>query len=780
MNTGGFDLENFHNGDTTIDGNLTISGNITIGASSGQSEYLDSGDYTDFIIIRGSQWTSLGLQPSTNYRYAKNGNIVQIYLALTGLLNAGTSSTFPQFEVSIPGIDLFGTPAIVGAYTNSRFNLPAGQQFNCFDTQVRFDVPSQRSAILFFFTTASASYLQQTTNFYLTATYKLDGDDIPATALIVGGGGGSGVQNPMLTSLNGGGFNLLNFGDISATTFNGGVILTNPLNVQFNANNQNIINLNELKVNQILSNTPGSAIQITEDISMNEKKIFQLERLENKGQDLTIATGSMILSATNLNMNTNNITGANDIKVNQILSNTIGVPLSINESVTMNNKNINDVNEMKLNVLRANASGSDMQIIDNMAMNNKNISGANTITTNIFNTKSINGLKYVFVKADLPQFLSGVYIICDYIVLDASFTYTVANDTTFIGYGRENAGLIFTNPTNDPNQSCIVVNNRNVSFINLRFGNQSSTFSLLNCTNVAKDKNLNFINCYFAGCKNRSVIKINGFDLVDFSNVVFEFNFPTIDQLLINGAFKTQISNCTFYKQNSDGGGVIGTAPMLELGGTSGAISVHGCIFEPQETQDGVRIDGGIVTPILMITGNTFNDAGLTTGQLLNYVQNGTFMFNNNSGIIDNRAILSAVSTDNKVYTSTIIAQYVTVDFGPGFVVLESNRFALSLSPFTFIYNARQPIYVQVNANITADHSTGGTDVLLFALLKNNVPVSILQVSVVSNTASTFGYNAVFQVSFGDSLKFAVQNQTAGTDNLGFRAIAFNGSLSQV
>ena len=105
MNISGYQDNNFHDGSTQILGDLVIDGKLTLGGATGQSEYLDSGDYSGTVLGVPSQWISMGLKPTTEYRYQKNGNIVQVYLYLRGEIK--TNSQFPQISVNVPSTDLF-------------------------------------------------------------------------------------------------------------------------------------------------------------------------------------------------------------------------------------------------------------------------------------------------------------------------------------------------------------------------------------------------------------------------------------------------------------------------------------------------------------------------------------------------------------------------------------------------------------------------------------------------------------------------------------------------
>lgn len=200
----GYTIDNTHDGNTFIEGSLTIDGQIIVRDAEGQSEYLDSGDYTPIVLGVATHWNSLILKSGTQARFAKNGNIVEVYMELTGSLKANQS--FAQISISVPSVDLFDKKHTGSAYSDSVFILASGAQvYNCTEANITTSGGGSTSVLLnydSYIATNPASVV----DFFLNITYKLEGDDVPASAIIQGGGGSGGdVRNPMIESLNGGG-----------------------------------------------------------------------------------------------------------------------------------------------------------------------------------------------------------------------------------------------------------------------------------------------------------------------------------------------------------------------------------------------------------------------------------------------------------------------------------------------------------------------------------------------------------------------------------------------
>lgn len=889
MNSGGYSIANYHDGNTVIEGTLSVSGNVIIGAPEGQSEYLDSGNYAP-TIIGGSAWNSIGLYPNSQARYVKNGNMIQVYMQLRGNIKA--SQNIPQLSIGVPSVALFGVGHTGWAYITSSFATPSAI-YTAYDCAINTSGLGNTSILIYYQTTTAS--VSADVEFFIIATYKLIGDDVPASVLIAGSGSGQGVQNPMLSSLNGGGFDIVNVGNIQSTTYNGGSVIVTPLNDSIDANLKDITNLSNIYTGAIHCNPAlSSMIDIKNDTDYNEKKILQLDAIENLGLQLTVKTGSLVMDATNLLMSANNITGCGsistenlsastpapinilssmDMKSNSIgecdtlstasIGSVSGAPINIINNLDMKTNNISNCGTLTTSTINAPTlqSGTINPISVNSAldMKTKNISGATTITTNtlntltlqkgslgtinvnngldllgnnilncynlnvevinnnpfvsnpiletvngnnqiinnlsqltsttinntFLNTKNINNLKYVYVAADLPTSLSGIYIICDNIILSGSTVYSVLNDTVLIGAGsRDLCGLAFVNPSPSlTGQFCINSTNKNFSIINIRLTNQSTTASLMQVINIPRDKKFFMRGCYINSCRNESVAVVNGFDVVHITDCVFELNYTTLNHLLLIAPLTTNIINNTFFKQYIPGEPppAVGTAPMLRFSGSAiaGIINLCGNLISPYGAQTGLLIDSDVSNATLLISSNIFEaDNAITyTGQLINYTESDNFLINSNAGVLSNRALLCGTSFSNLTYTTTLAGVYNVINLGANFSASAARHFTPSLSPYTFIYTAARPISIDVNVNLRVDKATSGNNIIRVGLLKNGDITVFTEFELKQTTVEIVTYNAIIPIVKNDSFAFGVLT-VAGTD--AFRAISFNGSISEL
>ena len=373
MNISGYQDNNFHDGSTQILGDLVIDGKLTLGGATGQSEYLDSGDYTGTVLGVPSQWISMGLKPTTEYRYQKNGNIVQVYLYLRGEIK--TNTQFPQISVNVPSTDLFNVGHTGNAYAYSSFILPTGRQIYTTVNQFISTSGGGQTSVLIFYEGNSATNNQETVDLFVHLVYKLAGTDIPATVLVSGGTGQGDVQNPMLESLDAGGYNITNVGTLSATLINAPNVLTNPLAVDLDANNNNIINSNTITTDTVnalnVNGINGNSLFIT---NSDDPIVITGSKIEMK----TNPPGGITEFNTDIKMiGTRTIENVDELKVSTLRANTGNI--STASGVDFNNNNILQLGNLQVDTISS--PFSEVRFLTTLNMNNNIIISAVNISS---------------------------------------------------------------------------------------------------------------------------------------------------------------------------------------------------------------------------------------------------------------------------------------------------------------------------------------------------------------------------------------------------------------
>jgi len=869
MDSSGRSIANVHNGDTFINGSLTVQEQILVGDAEGKSEYLDSGKYTQ--TFSNPFYVDAFFYNNETY-YTKNGNFVTIIFNV-GLLTPSftfQTSRNQAFDVTVPSLDLFDTKMVtappVGTGGNSLFQVT--------------NITYQSEGVIRITLTASDSTLSTTRplNSNFSVTYKLEGDDIPATAIISGGGGSGGdVRNPMIENLNGGGFNIINVdtlavnnvtaqGTITANLISAPNVVTNPLTSILDVNNLGLTNVaiisgsggetkfggDKLKdvgevnnsgtllidgnVGLDLDSLSGTINTLT-DVDCKTNQILNSSVIEtdivkaNSGADLTLESlsigssvfitpnflfranaqeielntsgaslvldisGNTTLTANNilnlsandilvsglLNMTTNNIENATDIKCIGLTTNNISANTGQNLTLSNGGSSVNLFNSGNMTIASSNQVTFIATTVNISAVNVSIGAPVNMLGNSISNCRKMNNIFYINQESDFPNpLVAGTYHIQDIVIMTQPLT--IMGDCSFFGMGRDSESELRFQDTTTPSGYCINITDYNVSFQNLKLSNQSTNINLLNASNSTKANFLLFTNCFFTDCKNAEVFNIFGFDLVDLNQCLFMFNYTTTKHLYVDSSSKLQISSCEFLRQFEKGSSPAnwGTANMVDLYGTMGAVNISGCLFHAQQTQIALYIDNAQTALENVVAGNTFISIGQTTGGNIEYdiTLHPELVIDGNSGIINEKAVIEGSVEGNTVYTATVAGQYVSLNV-PNITHPVINRFIINAGS-QIEYVGKKPITALINANITADQSTGGNDDCRFGNFQNGVLVSSIGISLNSGTPKSFSYTAILTLQQNDTIEFVCQNITAGTDAQGFRATEVNATLVEI
>jgi len=331
MDSSGRSIANVHNGDTFINGSLTVQEQILVGDAEGKSEYLDSGKYTQ--TFSNPFYVDAFFYNNETY-YTKNGNFVTIIFNV-GLLTPSftfQTSRNQAFDVTVPSLDLFDTKMVtappVGTGGNSLFQVT--------------NITYQSEGVIRITLTASDSTLSTTRplNSNFSVTYKLEGDDIPATAIISGGGGSGGdVRNPMIENLDGGGFNIINVdtlavnnvtaqGTITANLISAPNVVTNPLTSLLDVNNLGLTNVAIISGSGGETKFGGDRLKDVGEVNNSGTLLID----GNVGLDLDSLSGT-INTLTNVDCKTNQLLNSSVIETNLLKSNS-GSDLTI-EAVSL-------------------------------------------------------------------------------------------------------------------------------------------------------------------------------------------------------------------------------------------------------------------------------------------------------------------------------------------------------------------------------------------------------------------------------------------------------------
>ena len=401
MNISGYSDINTHDGNTTILGDLVVKGSIFDQAGAEGIPEVKVENHSNLTVDCGTFSGTGGVFNiiDKGYILKKNGN----WRIMSGRVDCTLSGQgYAVFTVRFdtPSGDTIANAVNIfmngGISQNFGGNSPNFLNINCAVISGIINVT--------FSTTDKALWPQGVSVFtsaryclsYLTIQNDPNQNILEAVP--------SYVENPMLEQLDANTFNIINVGNIQADTYNGGLILTNPLTADFNANSNNISNVNDLdagliEVNNLYAKAPNTTINVFNDLTFDENNIYQLSSITNGGVAFTLNAPNINITGSttynnNINMNSNNITGAQEVKSDVLYTDIISHLISPNDILfadsvnlqTNDLKNVGTLSSVNTITLNPSGGGIDMNSKD-IAMDGGSINGANTIkTVNIQNS----------------------------------------------------------------------------------------------------------------------------------------------------------------------------------------------------------------------------------------------------------------------------------------------------------------------------------------------------------------------------------------------------------
>lgn len=392
----------------------------------------------------------------------------------------------------------------------------------------------------------------------------------------------------------------------------------------------------------------------------------------------------------------------------------------------------------------------------------------------------------VMHEDDIPATLTPntTYVVNGFI--DISKTLTVTSDGCSIrGRDREKDGFNYTGSGN-----FLVVRQVNFSMQDLRLSATDPLSKLMDCLNYTsgaynegRDKIFTMVNCQVRDCYN--VMSVEGFDLCDLQNTLFWYVQATSIGCQFKNVSKLQFTSCEFVRWFDEASiptpSGYATVPMIELlanggGAGFGATNLTGCIFHPQQTQDGVVISNASTTGFGTISSNTFVPLGLTTGStyVVDYdIQNG-YVIRANQGMPNDNAYTTMVLNGNTVYldnstTNPIVLKDANTVGAVGFTNPISfpffQRVFTSVADGSITYNSKAIGNFFVNVNAAVQMTGNG---FIYMRLRANgvaIPTSIGIAEIKSGGTATLAFSVLGVATLGDVFDVEVESST-GVDVL--------------
>ena len=832
MDISGNSTDNVHNGNTLVNGDLVVRGNIFDEGGQEGIPDVEKTDHDNLTAYAGTNPATGGVINIIDKKYIlkKHGN----WRIMSGLVDVTLNiNGFNYFSLS------FDTPPGDTIPTSTSVYLNGGMSSNPGGTSPNFLAQSAQvlsGKIIIGYITHDKALWPQSQSVPTTIKYSvsyLTTQSDPNTEILEAVP--SYVENPMTEQLDANNFNIVNVNNIQASTFNGGLILTNPLTVDLGLSNNNIVNVNNIQSSSVNTNTisaisPATGINIDNNLDFKfpvNSKILNCNEMKTAGQQLRLIGGPLhlendtagtdILVSNPFTMNGQDIKDVADITVQSISS--LG-DILMNNSVDFNLQdlkrvvNINGVNGSNLNItnvddpvvltgsaieLRTNPPGgivetyADIDMKGNEIKNVINISNTGNIeftsTTGYdfknyvdFTSKRFNTLKYIRTEADFetPSALSGIYIVVGDVTVTTQLY--ISGVCSIFGFNSLSK-LIFDVPTIASNDYVFRNNagsSQNLYIQDLELSKISSEgLGLCYFADNAKTNIFRISNVLFKNCDTRYTIRLVGWKLCEAINNTFvniTASVSPVSMLHLDNCNYTLVESNEFIDNVYSGQAIqiLGICNYINI--ATNTIVTNGA------GSNGLRIENSAVIERIIITDNIFNatNGALTTDLLFldTSIHKGAIC-NDNTNVDPCNAALEGQVNGNTTYTATTAGVWVTIDL-TGFTVGTISRFVPGLSPYSFIYDGKDPIRCLISANCQADHSTGGVDVVQFGVSQNGTVNVFVEAELSSGQASQVSLTTVVNAEFGDTFQFVCKNLTAGTNTNGFRATSLNGSLVEL
>jgi len=394
----------------------------------------------------------------------------------------------------------------------------------------------------------------------------------------------------------------------------------------------------------------------------------------------------------------------------------------------------------------------------------------------------------VLNEDDIPTNLvaNTTYVVNGFITISKNLN-AVVEGCSIIGRDRAKDGFLYTGVG-----PFISVRDVNFSLSDLKLSASDINSQVLSCLNYTsgaynegRDKVFTMVNCQIRNCYN--VMSVEGFDLCDIQNSLFWYIQATSIGCQFKNVSKLQFTSCEFVRWFDEAAipsptpADFATVPMVELlangaGAGFGATNLTGCIFHPQQTQDGVNISNASTTGFGTISSNTFISIGLTTGStyVIDYdIQNG-YVIQANQSVPNDNAYATMSLTGNTVYldnstTNPIVLKDANTVGGVGFTnpiaFPTFQRVITSVADASITYNSRLTGTFFVNVNATVQMSGNGT---IYMRLRANgvaIPSSIGSADIKTGAAETLSFSIIGTTNLGDVFDIEVESST-GADVL--------------
>lgn len=428
--------------------------------------------------------------------------------------------------------------------------------------------------------------------------------------------------------------------------------------------------------------------------------------------DKMFVCGTEIKSFVDLNMNQNLLQNVGAVINSSAPTGVSGTIASIGETTT-NMSMAFTANTAAINQLATNIASFTPTLntsFQDLSMDGNNITNVGNVALTSINTSVI----YVADGTMPSSFVADR----TYIFLGSRSTATPialpAGAVTLKGMSRENSTIEYTGAG-----ALFTSTDQNLTIVDLGWSCTSPSGYFLDAKNAAKDKLLTIQNCEFREAY--QVMRLEGYDLVDFQNNVITYIrsgafAPAYGMTCIN-VLKLEINSCEFIRwyefgQPENTNAFVGN--MIDISGSGGATQITNNIIHPRVAQNGIDIDAVATFGAgVNISGNTFVNAGLTSGVILETNSNADY---DEKGITEANTLLPNLKARvgaqlSALNTATTATSGTPADINLNNLLVAFDEFGVTVGAGGGVtYDRTRPVNFQVTFVANLQAITGGAN----------------------------------------------------------------------
>ena len=447
-------------------------------------------------------------------------------------------------------------------------------------------------------------------------------------------------------------------------------------------------------------------------------------------------------------------------------------------------------------------SGNDISVIRTIQGPSGYIDFQNFINPSAFEVKA-NAAQDLSLDADTGNIVLGQKVVY---VKDGQVLTSVASNTTYIFLGTHTftstltinqPGVVFRGTGRDNTKiqgafagSLINVVDQDFEIADITLTASGNDTFALTGTNFAvgqpndgRTKTLNMHNCQLRNCINGIIL--TGFDLVDFSQTLFYYFQQRTDALAQVGieliaSSKVELSSCEFLRWFDETTFAlpidyfVGDQVKFSNGSGVGfgAVNITGCIFHPQQNQNGVVVDNTATFGFANITSCTFIDVNLNTPTFLPLVIDidlqPSWIIEANQGVPNLKAFINTEVDNNATVTPIAAASTPTAVLASSFINNGSSRVTLNTSTGLITKNSKRSNYFTINLSGQFTIQSGGNNQnVVFGILQNGTPAGpTSKVEADSGVGTNFTFNVIGFADQNDTFQLYCQNNSGANDIL--------------